>query len=193
MRERCDMTKAEHRASIAKHAAEAFKDHVLTNEGDGRWLCSKPGTGIYHFRIIFSPGCVFMYGDIYDLCLMCYDHDSLQWLRTAPHLDYVMGKSTKPSRVFLPAEAEAYLQRTEADEEDNRRGIVGKIREAWEDNQMEDDRVEPAMAWRFAYVDATGDTEPPACDDWDEQMLYQWHGLQKFVALYEQQQQKEAA
>ena len=184
-----ETTEAEHRLMHARMAEDAFKDHVLAKEGDGRWYCGKPDTGIYSFRVISAPRCIFLYGDLGDLVLQPSDRDALAWLRGCiKSLDYVLGKATKPEREFLPAEVEAWLKQDEAEaaeEEDGRhRDRVTKLRDLWRECKYEDDR---SLAWRRVYVEATGDCEPPACDDWSAQMLWQYHALAKFCQLLEVQ------
>lgn len=178
-----DKNKADRRAEIAEMAVKSLKDHALTAEGDGRWYCGKPGTGYYSFRVITSPGCVFMHGDLGEIALICHDRDSLQWLKTSTHMDYALGKASERKREFLPSEAERALKDIYNDRDDNRRGIVDKIRDSWEWYSGEDDKFSPEMAFRIAYRDATGDCEVPDCTDWDGSMIWQWHALRKFVEL----------
>ena len=81
-------------------AEEAFASHVLREEGDGRWFCGRPGTGMYHFRVIVSPCCVFLYGDIGEVVFICPEEDSLNWLVTSVNggRDYLLGKSRQAVR-----------------------------------------------------------------------------------------------
>lgn len=79
---------------IGDLAAQAFEQHKLKNEGEGRWYCGRSGSGMYHFRLIAAPRCIFIYGDIGQAVLLCSEADSVKWLRQSIHeRDYVMGKS----------------------------------------------------------------------------------------------------
>ncbi len=68
-----------------KHAQErapiAFANHVVTKEGEGRWHFGKPGTGIYHGRIITAPGTLILFGDLGELMFRPSSKDALGWLR----------------------------------------------------------------------------------------------------------------
>lgn len=44
------------RRTVAHLAAKGFARHVITEEGEGRWLCHTPGTGVYSFRVVTAPG-----------------------------------------------------------------------------------------------------------------------------------------
>ncbi len=46
------------RDEAQEQAKSAFRDHVITVEGPGRWRCNKPGTWIYGFRVITAPGAI---------------------------------------------------------------------------------------------------------------------------------------
>jgi len=86
--------------TIDELAKEAFKDHVLREEGEGRWFCGRPGTGMYHFRLIVAPGCVLLYGDIGEAVFLCAEPDALNWLLASAGggRDYILGKSRQAVR-----------------------------------------------------------------------------------------------
>lgn len=86
--------------TVDELAQEAFQNHVLRKEGDGRWFCGRPGTGMYHFRIIIAPACVFLYGDIGNAVFLCSEHDSLNWLLDSIDggRDYILGKCGQARR-----------------------------------------------------------------------------------------------
>lgn len=95
------MAKKDERISTVNTLAEdAFKNHVLRKEGEGRWFCGRPGTGMYHFRLITAPACVFIYGDIGEAVFLCSESDSLNWLLTSVNggRDYVLGKCRQAVR-----------------------------------------------------------------------------------------------
>lgn len=69
------------RRQAEKQAAESFKDHVLSSEGEGRWFFGRPGHSEFHFRVITAPGAVIMLGDTGEVILMPHGRDALGWLR----------------------------------------------------------------------------------------------------------------
>jgi hypothetical protein len=173
-------TKAERRARLANLAEEAFTDHVLTKEGDGRWYCGKPTTGIYSFRVITAPGCVFLYGDIDELALLPHDRDALTWLRGSINdMDYVLGKSSLSVRQkdFLVAEAESCLV-DEVETGGLKPDVAAGIREQLVLSRYD----EPERTWHEAWSDA-GEADIPACTDWGSQMIWQYHALRAFLRL----------
>ena len=63
-----------------RQAVEAFKNHVVTKEGEGRWLFAKPDTGIYHMRVLQGPRMIMCYGDIGSLIMIPSDNNAFNWL-----------------------------------------------------------------------------------------------------------------
>lgn len=65
-------------------AAEAFKDHVVTerlNQGMFRaWRCKRPHCGTYGFDVITQPGDLIIAGDIGDL-MVSRTEDMIAWAR----------------------------------------------------------------------------------------------------------------
>ena len=166
-----------HDPTVAKLAAASFKNHAIVQEGEGRWLCAKPGTNIYSFRVILAPGYVVLLGDLGELVLRHHERDSLRWLLTCPHIDYMLGKCPFRGqlREFDQAAAEQYL--SEMDD----LTLAFRIREAWK-VAVHCDEDE---AWRSSYYLATGDSEVPACDRWNDQALWQAEALLWFCRAYE--------
>lgn len=83
-------------ATVQELAKDTFKNHVVTQELDNglfrSWRCAKPGTGMYSFRVLFWPGCVYIGGDLQDFVFE-RETDMLPWLKGAindPH--YMAGK-----------------------------------------------------------------------------------------------------
>lgn len=70
------------RDSVLRQDGDTFSRHVITQEGEGRWLFARPKTGMYHFRVIAAPGAVIVYGDIEDIILTPSDRDALHWLKS---------------------------------------------------------------------------------------------------------------
>ncbi len=119
-------TRQQHRADMKEMCRKEFEEHVLERESEDRWYCGKPGTGFYHFRVIFSPGYVIVVGDIGDVVLRC-GYEPLGWILGSNDPDYILGKSQirgDHERLFFPQEALDYLQerieeeRIEPDEEE---------------------------------------------------------------------------
>jgi hypothetical protein len=100
-------TAAETRKQISKMARDAFKDHIITREADNLWLCHRPGTGMYAFRLAALPGALVFYGDIGEAILRPSDRDVLPWLRGAARsFDYVIEKvHPRPEQTFYSGDA----------------------------------------------------------------------------------------
>lgn len=71
---------ASKRKQAEEDAAISYADHVLTKEGEGRWLFTSPVTGMFSMRVIEAPGAVITYGDGEDLIFCPHDSDALGWL-----------------------------------------------------------------------------------------------------------------
>lgn len=103
---------------IAETARQEFCHHVLVPEGTGRWLCRRPGTGIFSFRVVASPGTVIIHGDIGDNIAVCYDRDPIPWLRGAAkseYPDYFLSKLRFRREVFFMGDALEYLAELDQD------------------------------------------------------------------------------
>jgi len=178
-----DTTRATHRATIAAFAAEAFKDHVLTTEGKGRWICRKPGTSAYAFCVITAPGAVIIFGDVGDAILMIDALDPLPWLIGATSVDYLLSKvqpeAMRRDREFMPGDADAYLCEVETSDS---RAVQG-VRSLLADLDLEGDRTEQDR-WLMACNEA-GLDDPPRCDDFGSGLLWTYHAVRCFVRLYE--------
>jgi predicted secreted protein len=177
------------RAYLAKRADEEFKDHVLVKEGEGRWFCGKPGTGIYSFRVLTAPGALIVYGDIYDAVLKPSDRDALAWLRgSMGSLDYVLEKVTACAdkrREFLRGEALRELAEMEQEHPER----AARIRAAWEHNR---DWQGEERAWIDA-LSAEGMDVEGIPDDHDSQLLWQYHGLRHFCRLLDERDKADKA
>lgn len=101
---------------IKAMATDAFKDHVLTEEGDGRWLCKRLIGGSYWFRLITAPGSIIILGDVGECILRPHTkHDeTVSWLRGAVDSpSYFVEKvqaSKKPPFAFYPEECVKWLR-----------------------------------------------------------------------------------
>jgi len=180
-------TRKSRREQIRGFADKSFADHQLTKVSDGTipqmFRCGKPGTGMYSFTVTFIPGNVIVTGDLSGLILCCYDKDSLSWLMKAHNdLDYMLGKAENKEREFVEYEAEQCVQ------EWIKEGYLTEEKAAEiRDYKHQDDALDPGVNWLRACCDADID-DPPHCDDWSSQMLWQAYALQKFVELYDAMQ-----
>lgn len=165
---------------VLRHEADkAFQDHELKVEGEGRWLCARPGTGIYHFRVITAPACLILYGDIKDVIFRISDRDALAWLRgSIDSMDYVLGKAVAfdegHRKVF--ARGNALRELAELAKEDPAR--AEKVREHYERYR---DFEGEARAWAEAMSNVGMDPTVP--EDWDSQLVWQYHALRHFLRL----------
>lgn len=170
-----DETQEEHRAAIAKFAADAFHEHTLTEEAPQRWLCAKPGTGIYAFRVCLVPGAILVYGDIGDMLLVRFGGAGLDWLRGAVRSrDYLLGKVPVAHRgeVFLRGEAERVVKEME----DAGHSAADALRDALDD-ELEDDG--PHAFYR-AYAHNV-DSDVPDCADFSSELHWCAEALAWFV------------
>jgi hypothetical protein len=69
------------RAEAEKSAERNFKRHVLTKEGEGRWLFRDPDCQAFWFRVVAAPRTIMMFGDTGGVMLHPSDWDALGWLR----------------------------------------------------------------------------------------------------------------
>ncbi len=111
------------REQAEEQAKSAFRDHVITAEGPGRWRCAKPGTWIYGFRVITAPGAVIVTGDIYEAVFCMYDSDPLPWIVSVGkhrQFDYLLEKMRAgPEPCFYKGDADEYLaERLKYDDEE---------------------------------------------------------------------------
>lgn len=170
----------EHRRVAAEYAARDFAEHgLVVEQGEGpvrMFLCRRPGTGMYHYRVVFGPRFVVVTGDIGERVLCVSDRDSLAWLLGArDSIDYVCGKMTERNEEFLEEETEEWLKEF-GDE------VAAKVRERWEDEQNEG--IDPGLAWyRACYF--SGIDDPPTCTDHSFRSLYIAQALRSFCLLYE--------
>jgi hypothetical protein len=172
----------ERRAILKIEADKAYKDHVVRSEGDGRWYCGRPTSGTYHFRVVFAPACILVYGDIQAVVLRMPNGDSLGWLRsTVDDLDYVLGKVAAfdgPTKKFSRGDALRKLNELEAQYGEP----ATRARREYDRHR---DRLGDAQSWVEAMNDQGFDTEVP--QDWDSQLFWQYHALRHFCRLLDQE------
>jgi hypothetical protein len=111
-------TQAEWRDHLRKLSEPSLKNHILIQEGEGRWYCQKPGTSMYSFRVVVSANTILFHGDLRDLCIIPTGPDPLSWLVSTlggktDSIDYFMEKVTPVHReqtVFLSKEVDIQLE-----------------------------------------------------------------------------------
>lgn len=174
-----------HRQAVL-YAEERFRDHVVTKEGEGRFYCGKPGTSNCHFRVVISPGAIFMHGDIYELILLPSDRDSLTWLRSAlrdgREVGYPLSKIPHSMDASTTAFSEEWaleiLAQYDIDDPDRKEtwaGIRETIRSAGHDAR------EAGRLWAEAWYEALHDGEIPNATTWTPMVLWQLEALRWFV------------
>ena len=202
------------RADYAKYAEEAFAEHIITpeqTEGPVRmWLCHKPGTGIYHFRVIAAPGILVVTGDVGDNILRASDRDLVPWLRGAVKSpDYLMEKIVRGynCKEFVEGEVEnmfcnmlenagydpslAEEDAEEDAEEQNENSYIQNARKIIEDTKENwyhdyDDRT--GHEFCRAFSDAGGDSEyTESLFDYDSNALWTCNCLKKFIELLDKE------
>lgn len=202
-------TRRERRADYEKYADEAFAEHILTpeqTEGPVRmWLCHKPRTGIYHFRVIASPGTLVVVGDVGDGILCASDKDLVPWLRGAVKSpDYLLSKLVKSAyrKEFVEGEVEnmfnnmlesagydSTLTGEEAEEqkEDSYIRKARKIIEDTKENRCYDYDDRTGHEFCRAFSDAGGDSEYlESLFDYDSDALWTLNCLRKFIELLDE-------
>lgn len=192
---------------IREMAEKDFADHVLKKK-DGWWYCGKPGTSIYSFSLCLAiPYYVILVGDIDELVLFVTGRDPLAWLLgSIDSLDYVLGKARHPSKDFMRKHAEEAIKALEDEAKELEQSTIDprypmpradeaidqarELKERWEELICENEgRVcmyshPEQLAWYQAWSEVINDGEPPECDYWSSQMLWQYFALCRFVELY---------
>ncbi len=73
-------------ARIRPLAEVAFAKHVVVRESHGAvdaWLCKRPGTNQYWFRVIIAHNAIILTGDIDEIVVVPYTPDVLAWMKGA--------------------------------------------------------------------------------------------------------------
>ena len=201
-------TKAEHRATITEIAQEALASHVISPEQESgpvrMWLCHRPGTGAYHYRVIAAPGMLLVYGDIGDHMLQANDKDLVPWLHRAINSpDYLISKFVRRPKTFFPYEAMLLLDRLVQDgkdwdeqsgynldedgneimgmHEEEARTLKRKVLDEWDPDY--DDEHMFARAFYYAGGEAS---LIESTRDYDSDVYWTVECLKKFVELYDE-------
>ena len=189
-------TRKRQRQDIQEIANESFANHTLKVEQDQgpvrMWLCSRPGTGMYHFRVVAAPGWLAVYGDVGNHMLSANDKDLIPWLkRSVKSYDYLISKFENVldlKDTFFPEEAEKLLEECDAEGmmaetypyDSQGQKFVDKVREDW-DKEYGDHHD-----FCSAFYNAGGD--PELLDrvvDFGPSVWWTVECLKKFVELLE--------
>lgn len=159
-----------YRKQIETLAAEAFKDHVLSDQGR-HWRCARPATGFYSFRVAELPGLLVVWGDIETFVVTQGSGYDLLWLRRSiASMEYVLEKSAFKKNDFVNGMWDAYRARHKiAENYDN--GYEGYV----EYVQTSCDDVDHAYH---------------ATHDWPPGALWGYWALKKFCELLEVHHEK---
>jgi hypothetical protein len=167
-----------------------FDEHQITREHYGQWYCGKPGTGIFHFRVVMVPGSIILTGDLGEMILNVYSHRPLRWARgarfrpTEPY--YPMSKLSHSCRAeeFLPDEATAYLMeriqeaRVDGDRKQVKRYI--KMTRAWKEVDKFDHREAEREWYQLCYDH--GYDDPPGFRDHTINAYFRFQALCWFMS-----------
>lgn len=171
------------REAIARLAAVSLSDHVIEELRPGaEWWIHKPGTKYQAYIVaVFHEGLV-VAGDVGTLVFRIYDRAPLAFVRDHAHsTDYLMSKSVRAERVFLPGQARLVLDHWETHGGSDK---ARAVRTWWVG------RVCTQEAWHEAY-DLHGDGyDAPPCEDWDDEALWCLEALRRFVELFAAQLQR---
>ena len=193
-------TAQQHKKLIEELARDAFKDHVLTTE-DHSWVCRKPESSFYWFRVTGLPGGVLLTGDVGVSYLEVSAANSIAWLVDAINSqDYILSKvratdaqvvrSSDPKKEFFAGDAIRYLDerlKAYADEDAqssprarafaHMKSEVDKLLHAQGDLDWSD----WVSLWRAVGVCTDDYAE---CTSWTSTMLWHYHALKTFVRLF---------
>lgn len=186
-----------HEATIAELAKESLAKHVIEDRGENLWWCGTPDhSSIYHFFVYVAPRTVVLFGDTGELVLRHSDYRSLSWLLGSPSMDYVLGKATAtdgPKKEFSADLARKWLNEVIAEAREHGWDAERYEKTLEELGEVEYDHwTEDQRAFHIACRDNEID-DPPPCEEWSSQMLWQWHCLQTFVRLWWERDDRYAA
>lgn len=153
------------------------------------WLCHRPGSGMYHFRVVAGPGMLLVYGDVGDHMLQNHDKDMVKWLvdGAVNSTEYLISKFTHRPKVFFSHEAMLLLNSMVDDAfDDHEREYMGNIRAEVLDGWSPDTESGDGHDFAKAFYGAGGDIEcVNQTFDYDSDVYWTVECLKKFVELYE--------
>ena len=160
-----------------KQAAESFQNHKVTRFSDSEFMCARPNSIVWSFRILFPPGAVIVYGDVGEMILTQYDL-GIGWLRGAVHSPgYLLGKCSKLKKEFSPVDAAIDLDLMAQRGEE---GLAEAIWESWDVENCDEWTLEDGF--QQAYIDNVGDFASYTIHEKSD--LYCYNALLWFVEKY---------
>ncbi len=175
-----------------ERARDSLKDHVLKAEQPEPparlWVCRRPDSSQYWFRVVATGGALIVYGDIADRILMMHDVDSVAWLRKAiDDPSYVIQKiqgERRSKEVFDEQLVEPYLLAESAarasDPEDAKR--YADALDDWRDDYGPDEGTED-MACQVVSKHLGEMEEMAEFYHWERDVLWTYYALERFVQL----------
>lgn len=168
---------------IREMSDKAFANHTiqikLDQDGYKSWLCRKPGASMYWFQITVIPGSMFLTGDLQSLTL-CREPDMIAWAKKAvDDIQYFAGKVTAASGEKKEFDRDAFkawlLKQADEDVDEDENCMVGLCERLAEevDEHSKDWLMEES---RDIWID-----EPPRCEKWNPQLLWQRDAIRWFV------------
>lgn len=152
------------------------------------WLCRRPGSGMYHFRVVAGPGMLLVYGDVGNHILQNHDKDMVKWLvdGAVNSTEYLIGKFVHRPEVFFPYEATLLLN-SMVDEafDDREREYMDNLRAKVFDEWSLEMESRDGHDFAKAFYEAGGDVEYISQTfDYDSDVYWTVECLKKFVELY---------
>lgn len=180
---------------VAEYAKDAFKDHILIVEHESDkvslYLCRKPGTGIYNFRVMIGPNCITIYGDIGDgMVLRPGNEEMLGWIRgSCKSTDYVISKMPHyhTKQEFSEYYARKHWEELKKDfTRDDNQEKLAKMEDCILASICEGDNGRPLDEWYQFMTEKLDDSDPYYPTEHDSSVYWTIEALKKFVQLYNQ-------
>ena len=168
---------------IEEMAGKAFAEHQITRRFDSElvrhYRCQKPGTWTYGFDVTFTPGWVFIHGDIGHLALN-READMLPWLRRlfeCERIDFRYAAQKAPSCIKTREWTEEAAHRAIDNWLDGRERTYDEQREL---HDLVDEQWDEAV--RIMSEDGPMEFDPR---DWTPEFLWCLYGLRWFVRAHD--------
>jgi len=182
---------------IELEGVKCFKDHELTQESENVWLCQRPKSSVYGFRLVFVPGIIFFGGDLGEQVWKPYRQDTLAWFLDAlDSRSYFWEKASFREESFYLSDAmrliddaiKQYKSDGKEKGEDNSEEIAAwKLFRTNFSERLDGEYENTASEWYAAYREVMNDHEAPGCCDLSTQSLYQYEACKAFARLYKAQ------
>lgn len=178
---------------VVPRALSAFAEHEITkrveaDEGVRWYRCQKPGTWVYGFNVTFTPGSVFVTGDIGHLALSRQE-DMLPWLRGTIMRD----DPVRMSWGYIAEKVKLEIPTREWSEDAARRAAMEVLSECSHDlegGEVTDLlRFDERGTWEHEIVPKLFEIDPDFwerdVEDFRPRFVYQVMALRRFVELYD--------